>query len=578
MPSPVQDQRECTPRAIVTGILIGALLTPCNVYSGLKIGWSFNMSIAACLLGFGYWRFCESLWGSRPWGLFENNINQTTASAAASIVSGGLVAPIPAFTLLTDRELAWPVLSLWVFTVSALGIVVAATLRHAMIVRDELVFPAGVATAETMRDIYARGREAALRVRMLVGSAVLAATTTLAATAAGTAMRWSLPGHAPTIVPGASAPLGKLGFAVEPSLMMMGFGAIIGPRTGLSLLVGAMVAWAALAPWVIGQGWVVVDPTAANWFGALVQWLLWPGVALMTSTSLTSFTLVLARRLRRRGKVEIRLPLPGRWFAMGFLTLFTLAVALQYRLFAIPPLSGVLAVALAFVLAVVAARVVGETGIPPIGAIGKVAQLSFGAVAPGNLGANLMGANVTGGAAGQCADLLNDLKCGYLLGATPRWQLLAQLWGVLTGSLVGTLTYLALIPDPHRQLLGPEWPAPAVATWKAVAEVLIEGWGAIPQGAGMAMGAAVAAGMALAVGQVSTAAGRWMPSGAAIGLAFVIPAWISLALFVGTAASLAARRWAPQWSRRFVLVAAAGLVAGESLAGVTTALLRMLSH
>ena len=117
---PAHGQPECTPRALVTGILIGALLTPCNVYSGLKIGWSFNMSIAACLLSFGYWRLSGNLLGSRAWGLYENNINQTTASAAASIVSGGLVAPIPALTLLTGREFDWPVLSLWVFTVSAL--------------------------------------------------------------------------------------------------------------------------------------------------------------------------------------------------------------------------------------------------------------------------------------------------------------------------------------------------------------------------------------------------------------------------------------------------------------------------
>ena len=80
---PAHGQPECTPRALVTGILIGALLTPCNVYSGLKIGWSFNMSIAACLLSFGYWRLSGNLLGSRAWGLYENNINQTTASAAA---------------------------------------------------------------------------------------------------------------------------------------------------------------------------------------------------------------------------------------------------------------------------------------------------------------------------------------------------------------------------------------------------------------------------------------------------------------------------------------------------------------
>ena len=48
-------ERELTLRALATGIAIGAALTPCNVYSGLKIGWSFNMSIVALLLAYGFW-------------------------------------------------------------------------------------------------------------------------------------------------------------------------------------------------------------------------------------------------------------------------------------------------------------------------------------------------------------------------------------------------------------------------------------------------------------------------------------------------------------------------------------------
>ncbi|MHA7834916.1 MAG: OPT/YSL family transporter, partial [Algiphilus sp.] len=87
-------------RALLTGAVIGALLTPCNIYSGLKIGWSFNMSIAGALLGLAFWRLAQDLFGTRAWGLPENLINQTTASSAASIISGGLVAPIPALALL----------------------------------------------------------------------------------------------------------------------------------------------------------------------------------------------------------------------------------------------------------------------------------------------------------------------------------------------------------------------------------------------------------------------------------------------------------------------------------------------
>ena len=59
---------ELTVRAIVTGIIC-ILLTPSNIYSGLKIGWTFNMSITAALLSFGFWTLLNQLSMARPWGL-----------------------------------------------------------------------------------------------------------------------------------------------------------------------------------------------------------------------------------------------------------------------------------------------------------------------------------------------------------------------------------------------------------------------------------------------------------------------------------------------------------------------------
>ena len=104
----------------------------------------------------------------------ENNINQTAASASASIVSGGLVAPIPALTMLTGQTLPWFWLIVWVFLVSILGVFVAAALREAMLVRERLPFPAGVATAETLREIHSKSTDAARRLRALLSAAGVA--------------------------------------------------------------------------------------------------------------------------------------------------------------------------------------------------------------------------------------------------------------------------------------------------------------------------------------------------------------------------------------------------------------------
>ena len=127
-------------------------------------------------------------------------------------------------------------------------------------------------------------------------------------------------------------------------------------------------------------------------------------------------------------------------------------------------------------------------------------------------------------------------------------------------------------------LLTEQWPAPAVATWKAVAEVLVQGLAAVPEGSVVAVLLAAAAGVALACGEVLLPArwARWLPSGAALGLAFVIPAWISISLFLGAALAAILFGLVRGWAQRFVLVLAAGLVAGESLAGIASAALAAL--
>ncbi|MFC3675693.1 OPT family oligopeptide transporter [Ferrovibrio xuzhouensis] len=557
---------ELTIRAILTGMLIGAALTPCNVYSGLKIGWSFNMSIAAGLLGYGLWQLGGSRVGARPWGILENNINQTAASSAASIISGGLVAPIPALTLLTGRALAWHWLALWVFAVSILGVVVAAGLRNQMLLRERLAFPAGVATAETMTRIHGHGREALARLRVLLGAAGVSAALKLL-----NDLVVAVPRFGPAFGLSGKATLANLGFSLDPSLLMLGFGAIIGLRVGLSMLFGAVFGWGLLAPYVLAQGWAAAGDAApqAAWFAPLVTWLLWPGVTLMVVAALVSFGLSLLRLWRDRTKdAPPTFPARGQVVALAVCT--ALIVAVSAALFDIPVWQGVVAVALSYVLAVVAARVSGETGITPVGALGKVTQLTYGVLSPGNVITNLMAANITGGAAGQCADLMHDLKTGLLIGATPRFQIIAQSFGVATGALAGSAVYLLLIPDPQDMLITAEWPAPAVATWKAVAEVLAGGLESVPPGALPAMGIAAAAGVILAVLErlLPERYARFVPSAPAIGLALVIPAWNAISLCLGALLAAAAKQLTPSLAERHTMALAAGLVAGESLAGV----------
>ncbi|MBT2297521.1 OPT family oligopeptide transporter [Pseudomonas fluorescens] len=565
-------ERELSLRAVSTGIVIGILLTPSNVYAGLKIGWSFNMSIIALLIGYGIWQgLAKRATAQLPWTLHESNINQTVASAAASIISGGLVAPIPAYTLLTGQQLDVIPMVAWVFSVSFLGIWIAWYLRPSLLNDKALKFPEGMATLETLLHIYNHGHEAAKRLKVLLSAALLSGWVKGVDTFLWTFPRWS-----PT------PQLERLTFTADPSLLLVGFGAIIGIRVGLTLLLGALLAWGGLAPWLLAQGLVQLPPGSSGpQFAALVEWLLWPGVSLMVCATLTSLAIrlwALHKSTRAGGGTTWVAPKTGP--AAGFLLAIILVVSLQTLLFGINPWMALLTIPLAVCLAAVAARVVGATGIAPIGAIGQLSQLSFGIVAPGQVPINLMSANTAGGSAGQCTDLMNDFKVGRAIGATPGKQLIAQTLGIFVGSIVGVLAYLALIPDPQGMLLTQEWPAPAVATWKAVAQTLTLGLDSLSASIRWAVIIGAVAGLLLGIldSVLPAHRARYLPSTAALGLAFVLPASVSLMMALGAVLTwLVSCRW-PSLTERFAITAAAGLIAGESITGVGASLWQMVGN
>lgn len=585
----VPENLQLTVRAVATGVLLGGGLSLCNIYTGLKVGWGLGMSITAAILSFSFWQIARAAFGGRSFNIFETNISQTAASSGAAISSAGLVAPIPALTMITGQVLGWAPLAAWTFSVCLVGITVSYGIRRQLIEVDKLTFPSGLATGETLKELYAIGGRTLDRVWMLASGAVIATVVKLSEHIASIPL-WNLPAKLGVRPGGAlekagvsSMSFGNLTLSIEPTLLMYGVGAIVGIRTGLSMLLGAIVSWGLLLPFVLDNGWA--DPGSADpsrsWFTTGVKWLLWPGVAMMVTSALTSFSFSWRSILNAfTGGDGERGPESGArkgfnaWFIVALLLVLAISVALQAALFGINIWIGALGVLFTFLLALVAARVAGETNVTPVGAMGKVTQLMFAVLAPGSPAANLMAANVTGGAASQCADMMHDLKTGHMIGAKPSYQFAAQVFGALSGAIAGSAAYLILVPDPKNQLLTDQWPAPAVATWKAVAELFMKGLDALPGGAieGMVIGGL--AGIVLAVLEkvLPKAVRVWMPSPAAMGLAFVIPAYNSFSMFLGAFAAWILSKWIPNWTARFLIVFASGIIAGESLTGVGLAI------
>ena len=292
--------------------------------------------------------------------------------------------------------------------------------------------------------------------------------------------------------PGAimGTPLTSLTIQGESSLLMLGAGAIMGMRITLSMMVGAIGYFCFLAPWLIAHGIVPAEGGYRN----LVKWSMWPGASIMLTSGLLVFCLQWKTLVRAfSGLADVfkphaiktgddplsRIEVPGSWFLGGFLGLGAVCVFLQNQYFAIPIWMGVVSVALSFLLAIVAARATGETDITPISAMGQLTQLIFGAISPGNLSVNLMTAGATAGISSQSADLLTDLKSGYLLGAKPRQQFFAQFLGIISGAIFCVPVFNLLVPSVDA-IGTQQFPAPSAQVYAGVAKLLSQGFTALP--------------------------------------------------------------------------------------------------
>lgn len=204
-----------------------------------------------------------------------------------------------------------------------------------------------------------------------------------------------------------------------------------------------------------------------------------------------------------------------------------------------------------------------------MGGVGKVTQLVFGGISPGQITTNLMSAGITNGGAAQAGDMMQDLKTGYLLGASPRKQFGAQLIGILAG--VGFVVAAYEIFTRAYKLGSDEVPAPAAFAWKAMAELLVDGFGALPPYAPVAVAIATTVGIILPILRRVERFKPYVPSGLAMGIAFIIPPDNSLVMFYGLAIWLIWKWLWPAAAEKYTFAVASGMIAGEGLIGIFNA-------
>jgi uncharacterized oligopeptide transporter (OPT) family protein len=604
------SMRQLTLRAVLMGGMLGMFMSISNLYTTLKIGWSFGVTITSCVISFVVWNaLCTVLRGrvSRM-SILENNCMQSTASAAGMSTGGTLATAIGSLLLITGVHQPWYIAAPFVLLTAALGVFLAIPLKRQMINYEQLKFPTGVASAETLRSLYSHGKVALQKAYSLLATLVIGGVIGLlrgygtvvdALKEAGRNVGWLEKLSKIIFIPdeirfGAwLAPLSKIqlaGLSLEPSVLLIGAGMITGLRVSLSMLLGSVVLYYFVVPHLY-----VLDLANAGVAGYVpsftvkgdvinpIRWALWGGTSVMVFSSFASIALQwrtiarafnVFRRKERTAQTDAlaAIEVPNSWLVAGLIPIGLATVLVLYLGFQVSVALGLIAVAVSFVMSLVCCRATGETDTTPVGAMGKVTQLIY-AVLPGakfNAVINLMAAGTTASAGGSAADLLTDLKSGYLLGANPRKQFLAQFYGVFFGTLAIIPAWYLMVPNKGAlEAFNP----PATYMWKAAADLLTQGVHMLPRSALVAIVIGALVGLILpTLEKVFPKLRPWLPSAMGLGLAWVIPFQNSLSFAIGALVVWGWTKLSAKHSDTYAIPVASGFVAGESLVAAFVAI------
>jgi len=587
---------QLTAKAILLGIVLSMVLAGANAYLGLFAGMTVSASIPAAVISMALLRlFRES-------NILENNIVQTAASAGESLAAG-VIFTIPALVIMGYWDLFdyW-----WVSAIAGigglLGVLFTIPLRRSLIVEEGLVFPEGKATAEVLRV----GDDPKQGVRYLAWAALAGALVKFAETGL---RLWS--GAAQTATFAGKGVIAYIGTNVSPALLSVGY--IVGLNIAMLVFIGGAISWYLAIPLygalfpdqVAAMAAGMADPSATNvafeiWssqvrylgVGAMITGGLWALIS-MRGSLMTGVRSGLRQyaHLRDGGAApaETDRDTPMNIVFIGVAAL-VIPVFILYQT-AVGSLAVSIPMALVMVLAgflfcSVAAYMAGLVGSSnnPISGV-TIATILFTSLLLVGLhyllpevtivpaAAILVGA-VVACAAAIGGDNMQDLKAGYILGATPWKQQVMQGVGVISAVFV-----MAPILNLLHQAYGigtRELPAPQSQLMASVAEGV---FGAGLPWAMVAIGALIGVVIIVVDQYLKRSGSSWQAPVLAVAVGIYLPLELSVPIFAGGIIAHLASRYvysrypdgeAEKRLRRGTLFAA-GLITGEALIGIIMA-------
>jgi putative OPT family oligopeptide transporter len=596
------DMPQLTIRSAATGMLLGGVLSLTNLYVGAKTGWTLGVGITSVILAFAMFKILSRLGLGSEFTVLENNCMQSIATAAGYMTTP-LISSLAAYMLVTQKVIPLLTTILWITSLSVLGVLFAFPLKRRFINDEQHPFPEGRAAGIVMDALHSGDAgEGLLKAKLLSISAVLSAMVKLL-TSHDLLRRLhvgflSLPEYldgwlyrfwTPSLDPR------QLTIRPDTDIVMFGAGGLMGIRTGVSLMVGAVVNYCILVPWMIQRGDIagetLADGSVVYGFRRVAEWGLWGGVAMMTTASLYAFfakpqvlvsafrNLLVRQKPEQASDVLRHIELPMRVFFVGIPVVGTIVVVLAKVFFGVQLWLGMLAIPLIFVFTLIAVNSTALTSITPITALGKLTQLTYCVLARGNIRTNLATAAITAEVSSNASNLLMDIKPGYMLGAKPRQQAIGHVLGIFAGALAAVpVFYVVFLKSGYEGLITEQSPMPSATVWAAVAQLLTQGIEQLKVSARWTALAGAILGIVLECLRFATK-GRFWLSGVGVGLAAVIPFNNCLTMFLGSLFFwLAERNWRDARSLVNKLVVqnqepiCAGLIAGGALMGIAVML------
>jgi len=486
-------QPEITWASVILGIIISIVFGMANAYLGLKLGMTISASIPAAVISMAVLRAVL-----RRGTVLENNMVQTIGSAGESLVAG-VIFTIPAFLIWAETmpEFGFRLTSTDIVSMSllggALGIFMMIPLRRYLVHREhnKLRFPEGTACAE----IIVAGDEGGSKATTVFAGIGIGALYKFIMTAA----RGWLESPAWNFT---KKPLDGAYLGIDATPALLGVGYIIGPRIAALMLGGAVLGYLGLAPAIkyVGQ-WMPADAFAmpvsemgpSELRDNFIKYFGVGAVALGGFVSLVKAIPVIVssfavgfRQILKRGEAKEDVPRTDQDMPMWQVLVGTLLVVLA--IWAMPHmemglLSILLVVLFGFFFVVVAARIVGIVGSSssPVSGmtIATLLVTCLILVAFGHSGIDGMVMAMTIGAIVCIAvcmsgDIAQDLKTGWLLGATPKKQQWMEFIGLATSA--ATMGFVVfLLADAYGFVASPEHPSPLLAPQANVMATVVQG-------------------------------------------------------------------------------------------------------